>query len=815
MFEPIPISLSVFHLFSDAAVEKDKGGLGGWAHGDYWHITLSAEECTLMHISAWEFMALAINILIYGPRLAGHLVRLFSDALATVQIIGKGAARSHDMQIIHDLVVHRPEYPLIIRKGLQEHIYGEVNVFADSASRKKFSLIGKLAEQFGIQARRIYPPRMVFDFIDEVKSAIRCSREQSRDEINRMHHLGNDFLGADDNPIEFPLIVIERPESPKCFLNSTASVVNMPHPSLSSSLKRRAESPPISSKPDNFVGPTAPINCSLAIDARAFHEVTTRCENIPVSVIDHYPYRRTSFQDHSYLPPFVGSMGVLPPVPSSHRLVDDMLRRPSSHSIASPLVQALLSDSDSSGQAIRPTDLASFLAYSECVSYSWEHAVPSNTAKKNRASWAHWVSFTKELGTAALRIQRPETLMRDRFLSASFIIWLRSRCSSSIQGRKTVKPSTLLGHLHAVGRVHDIQGLSFDRKSMIGSTIRYLCLEYEKIHGPESLVPHRREGFSRAIIRRLLQAVDNLHLPSRKYSFVPSSSWLSFNIKAAICASSAGGFRKAEISLAPGVEFDAMHMSRASLFFIISGNIVRAPSKLQLENMVLGDKVGLLSVPCKNDPLGMHFLPFPLIFNFKPNDEADSGLALRNLALFCWVPPAELRSTPMFTYSEQKEPFRYDFLDMVLKALLITFLSSAALTLYSWHSFRIGLACALIAALAPYWVILALCRWRSPASIPGYGRINMEAGANWIDEAGRRDVGSLQASNLPGLDDFSAVPNALPAQVYDFLGRADILSESLTDQRLESLQLQIPDVDDDTFMRDFSNVTQTDIDSEI
>ena len=71
IFEPIPRSLSIFirfHLFSDAALDADGGGLGGWAHGEYWHFELSSADALIMHISAWEYIALALNIIIFGPR---------------------------------------------------------------------------------------------------------------------------------------------------------------------------------------------------------------------------------------------------------------------------------------------------------------------------------------------------------------------------------------------------------------------------------------------------------------------------------------------------------------------------------------------------------------------------------------------------------------------------------------------------------------------------------------------------------------------------------------------------------------------------
>jgi hypothetical protein len=308
----------------------------------------------------------------------------------------------------------------------------------------------------------------------------------------------------------------------------------------------------------------------------------------------------------------------------------------------------------------------------------------------------------------------------------------------------------------------------------------------------------------------MLANLDNLRIRSREFSTIFKSSWLGRTLKAALCLSSAGGFRKAEVSLASGEEFHALHMSRASLFFIISGKVERCPSQSLLASLKVGDRVGVLAVPCKNDPLGLHFLPFPLIFNFNPGDDADVGSALRDLALHCWVPASELRSTPMFTYSSEKKALRRDFLDMILKALLLTIFSAPVADLYSWHSFRIGLACSLRAAGAPDWVILALCRWRSSNSIPVYARINYAASAQWIDDAGRQQVAAIQVPNLPGLSGLptpraaiaDAIPSALPENAYDLLHAAMSASDFLSTSDMRALIVNIPETDDDAFMTD-------------
>ena len=103
------------------------------------------------------------------------------------------------------------------------------------------------------------------------------------------------------------------------------------------------------------------------------------------------------------------------------------------------------------------------------------------------------------------------------FLKAAFIIWLRRKCVSTIPGRISAKPSTFLGHLHGVARVHEANDIEFATKGTVKRTVQYLCQEYELLHGFEALAPRRREGFSRSMLRKMLISLDGLHLRSRAF----------------------------------------------------------------------------------------------------------------------------------------------------------------------------------------------------------------------------------------------------------------------------------------------------------
>jgi hypothetical protein len=147
---------------------------------------------------------------------------------------------------------------------------------------------------------------------------------------------------------------------------------------------------------------------------------------------------------------------------------------------------------------------------------------------------------------------------------------------------------------------------------------------------------------------------------------------------------------------------------------------------------------------------------------------------------------------------------------MVLQALLRLILDTSSIALYSWHSFRIGLASALKNARAPDWVILALLRWRSASSIPGYGRIDFQTSSDWLDRAYQESVFARQVPNFPGLSGsppprtgLASLPNLLPASAYAIAARAEKTSEALTYVQMGALRATLPEFDDDKVVQEF------------
>ena len=65
---------------------------------------------------------------------------------------------------------------------------------------------------------------------------------------------------------------------------------------------------------------------------------------------------------------------------------------------------------------------------------------------------------------------------------------------------------------------------------------------------------------------------------------------------------------------------------------------------------------------------------------------------------------------------------------------------------YSWHSFRIGLACALRAAGCPPDVVQLICRWNCAESLRIYSLKGISEHAHWISCAENAPVDAVRGA---------------------------------------------------------------------
>ena len=87
-------------------------------------------------------------------------------------------------------------------------------------------------------------------------------------------------------------------------------------------------------------------------------------------------------------------------------------------------------------------------------------------------------------------------------------------------------------------------------------------------------------------------------------------------------------------------------------------------------------------------------------------------------------------------------------LDPMLKAVITWLYSAGVATLYSWHSYRSGLATMLHAAGVSDAVIMLQCRWMCEASLHVYRRLGSAEHEANFRLATRANVDSIQAANV-------------------------------------------------------------------
>ena len=391
------------------------------------------------------------------------------------------------------------------------------------------------------------------------------------------------------------------------------------------------------------------------------------------------------------------------------------------------------------------------------VEQAAERTVPRGTQSQNRAGWNYWCRFCSEVfDTCPQRTNRDaheghdrEAQQDEELLIGSFLVWLVGQVQPRSKKDPQAKPSSLYAHVLAVRRVHRQRwGVTMVKPLNLSLTLRAVLTDFVRDHGPEALLPRRKEPASGVLLLKLLAVPHGVQLGRWKLDW---GSVLGVSLRAMLCTAFSGGFRKAELALPAGAEFDAFCIKRASLSWRIAGVLVAAPSQAQLQGLRRGDFALITPPPSKADHFGTFFGNRPVWLPFV-DAPGNAAAALAQLELRVPIAAAERKTSPLFLEAPSS-PLGASRADRLLKYLLRQVMSKDEAARYSWHSFRIGLACALLAKGARPELIQALCRWKSPESLVIYARLNAETYGDWVLSALQARISSVQTANLPPIDD--------------------------------------------------------------
>ena len=373
-----------------------------------------------------------------------------------------------------------------------------------------------------------------------------------------------------------------------------------------------------------------------------------------------------------------------------------------------------------------------------------------------KSGWRYWLRFCAYLGYDSrrrdARYMSVDELACDISMLAEFLVDTLSRMPPGA-GRVAPKPSSAANHVRTVRRVHRMVFPPIHLPPMedISLVLKRMNECFREEYGYENLLTRRREPWRQAHILRImalpqfLRSHPMMTLAGEVYR--PSVKWTSFFALLMVLASC--GARKSEVAVEKPKEFNPRaRATRASLSWIISGRQVRVPTTSDLEGLCDGDYAVLRPPPSKADPFGIIW-GNELIY--LPWHQHQPWCAAQQLAELELIQPTSSgrESLPLFC-DDLGSALSFSWLHKVLEDIKrIVLEPHEDPRLFTYHSFRIYLATALLSAGVERADVQRACRWLSPSSVETYARTQPVTVANWLRKAFAAEILAYTATSLP------------------------------------------------------------------
>ena len=417
-----------------------------------------------------------------------------------------------------------------------------------------------------------------------------------------------------------------------------------------------------------------------------------------------------------------------------------------------------LYEADSSPFAFDPTSgpMSSYFASIPDVIAA---SAPPSTLKRDALAWRRWTEFCALVPTQSWRLDRnahsgadAAGFDRESRLLCAFLVWCYDIIQPRSKSSKAAKPASAYQMVDGVRRVHRRGGIFMVSTKELTMMMNGLTAAYVAEHGSESLLPQRKNPIGPDLTRRLLSTPTGTVLGSKTLDW---SDALFLNLGAMFALGESTGFRKAEVALPNDAPFDDRRLRRSSVLWQIDGVIYADPSPDLLRSLVRGRDKALIKPPrSKADQHGVIWGAHPIWVAFDDTDVANAAWWLQRLELAFPLRGGHRLHAPLFfTDGRTFAPMTHSTVDTYLGHLLRANVPADQMASYSFHSFRIGFACALLAANCPYDMIQALARWRSDKSIAIYARLNPDDYAAWVAKALRQHTTSTTTARLPFIID--------------------------------------------------------------
>ena len=762
-----------------APAPADWPGMGGSMHCYLWQYLFSDEEIKVLTIPVAEFMAGPVGLMVYtaGNRLEyAKRIALEIDAYATPRCALRDRAKSPNMLAAHEEFVSDPIFQLYRKSLTSRHIFGATNDLADKTSRNKRHEAETLCRFLGHEPQWLPVPPNAHDYIRRVIARMRNLRDA------RPHPRtcdpatpgGDAPRFKDDSPVRIRKRATAA-SSPAPALTPAPLLPPPPASPVPRSVRPRHGSPlygqagmqavpgvasgtrGIRSSPEVLRGNSSKANIgtppALSAGAGASPRHTRLAPRLHSPSVALGADGRSPVMARGVGARMLGTLAIAAAtatnsLPAKSRVtrsggqrtnaIDERVEHLMNINATSDKPYALRGDT----QVLRDLLTAGFQAQADGEN--------KNTAAHENSHFnLYWVPYCALQNTPVIRPDVSRLDYNERLIEEAWwggcIPWMQARMPNRRGVVGEALPSSQLKVLRNMKHMFWKQGIN--TVSLLNATraadglLKGFLLE----HGPLALIPKRKEPLTNEEIRdifdlsgSMLGSVRCFRLDWADPAF--SSLLAMFHVLAQT------GMRKGEVSLPSKEKFDRSRLSFENVRWRIGGDIYDSlTAELYGRLLREGGYALLRPPPSKADQFSLHWGACTIYLKYSATETINAARELTREEMRRVVDPVKRHEAPLFV-NEKGLPWRHEALALIFYKIMVAIRGEARAKQVSMHSWRVYLACALLAAGAAPATIQCLLRWRSDEALKIYARINDTTYAGWLSAAGQSMVSSVRTT---------------------------------------------------------------------
>ena len=695
----------------------DPPGMGGVLYGRLWQYPFTSYEIGIVTIPVAEFMAAVVGLMVYdsvGSLEHAERICLEVDAEATPRTALQGEAHRPGLLIAHDEFTRLSVYDKYKARLTSQHVFGAGNEGADKASRSRNADAERLVRFLGLEPRWLPVPPEALSYITAVVTRLRDLQKDKRSPgtcdpaepggdaprfgsvpsppiAPRQHHVYSPVArAARARAAASPtlLVAARRAGSPYAVPDG-AETPRPPAslPGLSPPIMRALTLPP-SPPPASSMGPRAGPSAAPTTAARiaATRSVTSSSSAaLPSAAAQGGDGQRTSFVVAERIEALMATNQKNSSRPHAFRGDQEHLR-------------ALLNSSlRAQADAANENSLAAEETHERLYWKPYCETQKTSTVRPDVRSLS-WDEIQLEEAWWAGAIPFIQKLMPNQ-----------QGVVGAALPQSILKVAQNIRRAHA--RIH-IQTVS------LAPCVRAtdgLLKDFILEHGPLALIPKRKEPLTNEEIARIFAHAGPIGR-SRSPKVLEWSSPEYSSLLAMFHTLAQTGMRKGEVSLPANARFDKSRLSMLNVRWSIGGVVYDDLTPALYERLRAEGGYALLRPPpSKADPFSLHWGPCTIYLRFDATETINAARELAREELRRQVPLAEREAAPLFVTADGSA-WRHAALAKVFDDIIVAVCGVDRAKQVSMHSWRVYLACVLLAKGASFATIQTMLRWRSEKS---------------------------------------------------------------------------------------------------